>query len=272
MRSRRNPRGEDAPQVAANGLLDRRALLGRGALIAGAMTAGAAGSLTGAAAEPLSNGPWSLAPGVPVPPYGQPSKYEAKVVRTLSNPKLESRTSGARTPHHLLNGTITPNGLHFVVARGGETNVDPEAHRFVIHGLVKQPLVWTGDALHRYPMVSRITFLECGGNSAPLYSKEPIQASVQALHGLSSCAEWTGVLLSTLLDEVGVDPKAKWMIAESADLPTMNRSISRRQGMGRHHDRALSERRGTQSVERLSDAAVAARLRGQHERQVAAPY
>jgi sulfane dehydrogenase subunit SoxC len=225
MRSRRNPRGEDVPQVAANGLLDRRALLGRGALLAGAMSAGAAGSLTGAAAEPLSNGPWSLAPGVPVPPYGQPSKYEAKVVRTLSNPKLEPRTSGARTPHHLLNGTITPNGLHFVVARGGETNVDPEAHRFVIHGLVKQPMVWTVDALHRYPMVSRITFLECGGNSAPLYSKEPIQASVQALHGLSSCAEWTGVLLSTLLDEVGADPKAKWLIAEGADLPTMNRSI-----------------------------------------------
>jgi len=68
MRSRRNPRDEDTPQVAANGLLDRRALLGRGALLAGAMTAGAAGSLTGAAAEPLSNGPWSLAPGVPVPP------------------------------------------------------------------------------------------------------------------------------------------------------------------------------------------------------------
>ena len=225
MSSRRNPRGDNAPQVAANGLLDRRALLGRGALIAGAMTAGAAGSLTGAAAEPLSNGPWSLAPGVPVPPYGQPSKYEAKVVRTLSNPKLEPRTSGARTPHHLLNGTITPNGLHFVVARGGETNVDPEVHRFMIHGLVKQPLVYDLVALSRYRMVTRVGFVECGGNSAPLYSKEPIQASVQALHGLSSCAEWTGVLLSTLLDEVGVDPKAKWMIAESADLPTMNRSI-----------------------------------------------
>jgi hypothetical protein len=94
---------------------------------------------------------------VPVPPYGQPSKYEAKVVCTLSNPNLEPRTSGARTPHHLLNGTITPNGLHFVVARGAETDVDPEAHRFVIHGLVKQPMVWTVDALHRYPMVSRIT-------------------------------------------------------------------------------------------------------------------
>jgi sulfane dehydrogenase subunit SoxC len=225
MRSRRNPGGEDTPQVAANGLLDRRALLGRGAAIAGAMSAGVTASLTGAAAEPLTNGPWSLAPGVPVPPYGQPSKFESKVVRTISNPKLEPRNSAARTPHQFLNGIITPNGLHFVISRGGETNVDPDQHRFVIHGMVKQPMEWTVDALHRYPMVSRITFLECGGNSAPLYSKEPVQASVQAIHGLTSCAEWTGVMLSTLLDEVGIDPKAKWLIAEGADLPTMNRSF-----------------------------------------------
>src|SRR6476620_5740056 len=74
-------------------------------------------------------------------------------------------------------------------------------------------------------MVLRGSFVECGGNSAPLYSKEPIQANVQALHGLCSCAEWTGVQLSTLLEEVGVDSSAKWFIAEGADLPTMNRSI-----------------------------------------------
>ena len=211
--------------VAGNGLLDRRALLGQGMALAGAVTTAVGSSLTSAAADPLTNGPWSLAPGVPVPPYGQPSKYEANVVRTISNPRLEPRGSAARTPHHLLNGTITPNGLHFVIARGGETNVDPEKHRLVIHGLVKQPMVYTMEALHRYPMVSRIMFLECGGNSAPLYSKEPLQADVQALHGLCSCAEWTGVMLSTILEEVGVDPKAKWFIAEGADLPTMNRSI-----------------------------------------------
>ena len=211
--------------IAGNGLLDRRALLGRGIAFAGAATTGVGTSLTSAAADPLTNGPWSLAPGVPIPPYGQPSKFEQKVVRTLSNPKLEPRGSAARTPHHLLNGTITPNGLHFVIARGGETEVDPEKHRLVIHGLVKQPMAYTLDTLHRYPMVSRVSFVECGGNSAPLYSNEPIQANVQALHGLCSCAEWTGVQLSTLLEEVGVDASAKWFIAEGADLPTMNRSI-----------------------------------------------
>jgi sulfane dehydrogenase subunit SoxC len=74
-------------------------------------------------------------------------------------------------------------------------------------------------------MVSRMTFVECGGNSAPLFSNEPIQASVQALHGLVSCSEWTGVLLSTLLEETGVDPRAKWLIAEGADAPALSRSV-----------------------------------------------
>jgi sulfane dehydrogenase subunit SoxC len=58
--------------VAGNGLLDRRALLGQGIVLAGAITTGASTALTSAAAEPLTNGPWSLAPGVPIPPYGPP--------------------------------------------------------------------------------------------------------------------------------------------------------------------------------------------------------
>ena len=83
--------------VAGNGLLDRRALLGRGIALAGAVGTGVGTSLSSAAAEPLSNGPWSLAPGVPIPPYGQPSKFEQKVVRTLSNP--EARAPRQRGAH-----------------------------------------------------------------------------------------------------------------------------------------------------------------------------
>jgi sulfane dehydrogenase subunit SoxC len=63
------------------------------------------------------------------------------------------------------------------------------------------------------------------GNSASLFRKEPVQANVQAIHGLVSCAEWTGVRLSTLLEETGIDPKAKWFLAEGADGANMNRSI-----------------------------------------------
>ena len=77
-------------------------------------------------------------------------------------------------------------------------------------------------------MVTRVTFLECGGNSALLFSPQPLQQNVQVLHGLASCAEWTGVKLSTLLDETGIDPKAKWFIAEGSDAPHLTRSCRSR--------------------------------------------
>jgi sulfane dehydrogenase subunit SoxC len=223
--SKSQQNGSSIRQVAGNGLLDRRALLGRGVMMAGAMGAGAAGALTGAAAEPLTEAPWSLEPGDATPPYGHPSPYEKGVVRTVDNPKNEPSGSRARTPHHLLKGIITPNGLHFTIMHAGIPDIDPAQHKLVIHGMVKQPLVFDLDALSRYRMVTRIGFLECGGNSAPMFSNEPIQANVQALHGLASCAQWTGVPLSALLDEAGVDPKAKWIIAEGADAPHLSRSV-----------------------------------------------
>jgi sulfane dehydrogenase subunit SoxC len=219
----RHTRAEDLQAVAGNGLIDRRALLGRGVILAGAMSAGVGPA--SAAAEPLADDPWSLEVGEPMPPYQGPSKFEAKVVRTLSNPNNEPRNSHARTPHQFLDGTITPNGLHFNINHGGVPTIDPNKHRLVIHGLVKQPMEFTLESLLRYPMTSRVTFIECGGNSAPLFSPEPLQENIQALHGLVSCAEWTGVKLSTLLDETGIDPKAKWFVAEGADSPLLSRSV-----------------------------------------------
>jgi sulfane dehydrogenase subunit SoxC len=220
---------ESTEQVAGNGLLHRRALLGRGLAFAGAV--GASGVQTGAAAEPLMDGPWSLEPGNPVPAYQLPSKFAKDVVRTLANPNFEPRTSQSRTPHHLLDGAITPNGVFFTIVHGGVPEIDPKVHRLAIHGLVKRPLAFSYDVLLRYPMTSRTCFIECGGNSAPLFSPQPIQADVQALHGLVSCAEWTGVKLATLLDEAGVDPKAKWFIAEGADPPHLTRSVPLAKGM-----------------------------------------
>jgi sulfane dehydrogenase subunit SoxC len=221
--SRSKPQLAELPAVAGNGLLDRRAFLREGAALAAAMTGYTV--TQSATAAPLADDPWSLVPGATVQSYGAPSRFEKTAVRTLSNPKGEPRTQHARTPHHLLHGTTTPNGLHFVISHAGNPDIDPDQHRLVIHGLVRRPLMFTLDALSRYPLKSRVTFVECGGNSAPLFSREPIQANVQALHGLVSCAEWTGVMLSALLEETGIDPKAKWLIAEGADAPALNRSV-----------------------------------------------
>ena len=97
--NRRNDLDALAP-VAGNGLIDRRALLGRGVLFAGAAATGAGASLTGAAAEPLTNGPWSLTVGAVIPPYQVPSRFEKNVVRTIDNPDNLPRNSRfrVRTP------------------------------------------------------------------------------------------------------------------------------------------------------------------------------
>ncbi len=210
--------------VAGNGLLHRRALLGRGIALAGAL--GASGLNTNdAAADPLTEAPWGQQPGDPVPAYQTPSAFAKNVIRTLSNPNFEPRTSQSRTPHQLLDGMITPNGVFFTIVHDGVPAIDPSVHQLLIHGLVKQPLIFSYEAMLRQPMTSRIAFVECGGTSAGLFSPQPLQTDVQGLHGLVSCAEWTGVKLSTLLDQTGIDPKAKWFIGEGADAAHVMRSV-----------------------------------------------
>ena len=223
--SRRNGgnRSSSLEPVAGNGLLHRRALLGRGLALAGAASTGV--GLTSAAAEPLKDEAWMLDLGDVTPALQVPSKFEKHVVRTLSNPKNEMRTSHARTPHQMLNGTVTPNSLHFTINHSGIPDIDPDKHKLAIHGMVKQPLVFTLDTLSRYPLVTRMAFVECSGNSAPMFSNEPVQATAQALHGLVSNAEWTGVPLSILLDEAGVDRSAKWLVAEGGDSLALHRSV-----------------------------------------------
>jgi sulfane dehydrogenase subunit SoxC len=124
----------------------------------------------------------------------------------------------------LLNGTITPNGLHFERHHSGIPEIDPGI-RLLIHGLVRRPVVFSLDALARYPMETRIAFVECAGNGGALYQKTPAQLDLQALHGLVSCAEWTGIRLALLLDEAGVDPRGEWLLAEGADAASMSRSV-----------------------------------------------
>src|SRR5262245_9541283 len=220
MRKRRDNGGPD--YAAGNGLLSRRVFL------EGALLSGAAGSgIAAASAEPLAVPSWMTQPGASFVGYGQPSRFESKVARMIvASPNPATVGIGAiRTPLQMLNGMITPNGLHFERSHSGAPDIDPDQHRLLIHGLVKRPLVFTLEALARYPMQSRITFLECAGNSGALYAAQAQPLNVQAIHGLLSCAEWTGVRLATLLDEAGVDPSAKWVVAEGADASGMSRSV-----------------------------------------------
>src|SRR5271166_4480445 len=146
---------DDLQPVAGNGLLDRRALMRAGAAVAA--SAGLAGSAK--AAGPLQVEPWMREVGAPFAPYGQPSHFESKVVRTIGTLPGTTGTGSSRTPLHALEGTITPNGLHFERSHDGIPDIDPDRHRLLIHGLVRRALIFDVEALSRYPMVSRIAFI-----------------------------------------------------------------------------------------------------------------
>ena len=220
MRPGRIPARPSEPEpVAGNGLLDRRLFLRGGVAMASALPVAAV------AAEALVVEPWMKTPGTPHVGYGQPAKHEAKVARVWRMPYGTPDIGSSMTPHHLLEGTITPNGLHYARHHSGVPDIDPDKHRLLIHGLVKRNLVFTLDTLARYPMESRISFIECTGNSQTLFQEKPAQVGAQVLFGQVSCAEWTGVRLSVLLDEAGIDPRAKWVLAEGADAASMSRSV-----------------------------------------------
>ena len=227
---------EDLQPAAGNGLFDRRAFFKGGAALAAAMS-GYSVSKSAAAAN-LVDPQWMIngpeASGVDVPEYGLPSLKETEAVGFLTRRGSTGVVGQRRTPHQLLRGAVTPSGLHFYVGgRGhGVPSIDPDTHKLLIHGLVDRPLVFTLDSLERYPMETRMAFVECGGNSATFFSPEPIQdAPLTFLHGMSSCSEWTGVMLSTLLEETGIDPRAKWFIPEGSDTIAHSRSVPMAKGL-----------------------------------------
>jgi len=208
---------DDIP-VAGNGLLDRRIFLKAGA-------AGGATLLT-ATAGAQDRPDWMRMPGAGMSETGAPSEYETQLHRRAIGSQTGTTGSGAsRTPLPYLDGIITPSRLHFERHHSGIPNIDPDQHKLIIHGLVDRPLSFSLDALARYQTVSSIQFLECAGNSLRMLAPEPLQISCSLLHGLVAASEWGGIPLSALLEETGVKPSARWLVASGGDACRMSRSV-----------------------------------------------
>ena len=211
----------------------RRRLLG-GLAASGLVVAQRAGAAANPLLKPLDIAPWSRTPGAPIleHPYGVPSAHEADVVRRSAKAWPLPGAASSMTPLADLFGTITPNGLVYERHHNGVPDIDPDQHRLVIHGLVREPKLFTMDDLVRLPSESRIHFIECSGNTGGEWNG-PSGQPVQLTHGLLSCCEWTGVRLSTLLEEVGGLSTSKdgqggrggWVLAEGADAAAMTRSL-----------------------------------------------
>ena len=168
---------------------------------------------------PMASGPPMIHGTKELVEYGQRSHYVTSVriahpMGGRPSPGMFGKTFHIATPLQDSVGVITPSSLHYVATTRGAfvPDIDPKQHTLMIHGLVDRPLTFTMEDLKRLPSVTRLHFIECAGNR-----HNGRQKTVQESHGMTSCAEWTGVPLSTLLKECGLKSSATWFVAEGAE-------------------------------------------------------
>ncbi|HEY4217933.1 MAG TPA: sulfite dehydrogenase [Gemmatimonadaceae bacterium] len=143
---------------------------------------------------------------------------------------MGSPAGSSNTPLQDLVGTITPADLHFEVHHAGVPRIDPAQHTLLIHGLVDRPTTLSVADIRRFPQVTRTHFIECSGNGVNAWGTNAFGQpnpglTPQEIAGMTANSEWTGVLLSVLLNEVGVRRDASWFLAEGGDACLMARSI-----------------------------------------------
>lgn len=202
---------QDKPAKTTEMKISRRTLLG--------------GALAAAIIPVTSSFAKYVQVGVPLVP--DPTKQPGPLPGTLGkrslfeNPVKKPSDISSRTPLQDLYSTITPSDLHFERHHAGIPTIDPNKYELLIHGMVERPMKFSLHDLKRFPSVTRTCFIECAGNFRT--GKEEMTA--QEILGLTSQSEWTGVMLSTLFRELGVDPKATWFLAEGGDAAVLTRSV-----------------------------------------------
>jgi sulfane dehydrogenase subunit SoxC len=201
---------------------DRRRFLKRSAAVVGGITVGGTPPASGQDEQSWTLGYELVSPG-DVREYGLRSKYVTS--KRAYKQRGTRATNDIYTPLQDVEGIITPAPLHFNVNHSSAIpDIDPKTHRLMIHGMVDRPLIFTMEELRSFPSVSRVHFVECAYNAAPPERRDR-NATVQRTHGQTSCSQWTGVLLSVLLKETGVQPGAKWIVAEGAEAKRRTKSI-----------------------------------------------
>ena len=195
--------------------LDRRTFLSTATTVLGVAAAQFFLPSDTATAITLSADP-TRTPGATPSPYGSRAFFE-------QTQRLPSSTRSL-TPLQHLSGIITPSALHFERHHNGVPLIDPKRHRLLVHGFVRQPMIFTVEELKRFPAESRLAFIECSGNSGKEW-KGPKGKTVQETHGMTSTSEWTGVALSTVLQEAGIQSESVWVLAEGSDAAALTRSL-----------------------------------------------
>ncbi len=107
--------------------------------------------------------------------------------------------------------SVTPTSLFFSRNHGNIPEIDLSSYQLSITGLVDRPLIFSLDDLHKwFTEHTVLATLECAGNRRlELANFKPITGEVLWEMGAISTAEWTGILLQDVLDQVRVQNNAR---------------------------------------------------------------
>ncbi|HXY94815.1 MAG TPA: sulfite oxidase [Acidimicrobiia bacterium] len=120
----------------------------------------------------------------------------------------------------LLGGVVMPNAHFYVRNHFQIPDLDPDAWRLEVGGLVERPLSLSLRDLHTMHSSTEVVTLECAGNGRTGFDP-PVAGERWAL-GAVSTAEWTGVPLAEVLDRAGVKPQAREVVFRGADSGTVD--------------------------------------------------
>lgn len=120
---------------------------------------------------------------------------------------------------HLLDDKITPNTSMFLRNNGLiPENIDASTWTLTIDGesVSKSKTYSLADLKTKFPQYTYQLTLECGGNGRSEF--DPPAKGNQWTVGAVSCANWTGIRLRDLLDDVGINNDAVYIGYHAADV------------------------------------------------------
>ncbi len=133
-----------------------------------------------------------------------------------------TRPFDAETPVREFASWLTPNERFFVRSHFGSPPaeaVQSEAWRLTVKGLVKEGLSLTLKELQQFEPVTLTSVLQCSGNGRAHH--RPKVPGVQWERGAVGNAQWTGVRLRDVLQQVGVKPQGLHVQFQGADRPAL---------------------------------------------------
>ncbi|HJN90501.1 MAG TPA: molybdopterin-dependent oxidoreductase [Verrucomicrobiota bacterium] len=116
------------------------------------------------------------------------------------------RTGPNRLDWETLDSWLTPQDQVFNVQHYGIPEIDEKNFKLEVTGLVDKPTTFTPTQIRTLPKKEQYMTLECSGNGAS-------KGFMNAIYN----SKWTGTPLRPILEQCGIDPRAKEIVFIGAD-------------------------------------------------------